>query len=130
MHQANRSVKMLKYQIQHNPSFLPVLLSILRHFPLNDLEHVYKKINEHTYPVLLIWVCQFQCFLDGVHLRQGMEDATVPASNGLALQKIIPRSHLEMIPNALHMVHRQYPERVTSFILQNMQGRLHGKQPL
>jgi pimeloyl-ACP methyl ester carboxylesterase len=53
-HLVEKVRKIKHYQCTNNPSYLPVLLSILRNFPLDSMGDTFKKIGELNLPVLLV----------------------------------------------------------------------------
>ncbi len=63
-----------------------------------DLTEMAKRI---TCPALLVW---------------GADDTETPLTDGKRLSTLIKKSHLKIIKNASHFVHREHPQEVTKHI--------------
>ncbi len=74
--------------------FLPALLSMLRHYPLETLEKEYRRFGREEIPTLLIW---------------GDRDKTIPLENADKVKAAIPHAELTVIPGGGHSVLYEQP---------------------
>jgi pimeloyl-ACP methyl ester carboxylesterase len=79
------------------------LLSTIRNLVKLDSELEYQKLNELELPVLLIW---------------GSEDQTISGENIQVLQGLLPDMQVQIIENAGHLGHYEFPEIVNPILFE------------
>ena len=79
------------------------LLSTIRNLVKLNAELEYQKLQETRLPVLLIW---------------GSEDQTISGENMQVLQGLLPDMQIQIIENAGHLGHYEFPEIVNPILLE------------
>lgn len=84
-----------------DPGYLPSILSTLRHMPLAEMAHVYRRAAENPRPTLLIW---------------GEQDAIIPIGNAALVCQTLPDVTYHAIPNSGHISHYETPDAVNPLL--------------
>jgi pimeloyl-ACP methyl ester carboxylesterase len=92
----------LKEQLRYR-GYLPAMLSMLRHYPLDSLKSEYRLVGELKLPTLLIW---------------GDKDKTVPFSNALLVKDSIPHAKLTVIRGGSHAALYERPKEVNGALVE------------
>ncbi|HHL19248.1 MAG TPA: alpha/beta fold hydrolase, partial [Thiothrix sp.] len=83
-----------------------VFLHTARQLIPDDIDEISRRYSTIKQPTLLIW---------------GDKDRIIPRRYGHRLQKDLPNSRLEILPNVGHMTQEEAPEKVLSLIRDFMQ---------
>lgn len=92
-----------KFRIQMRyRGFKRSILSMLRHYPLNDLKSTFTALGRRDRPILLIW---------------GDADVANPYANYRELQKLIPALRFHSVPGGKHSLQVEHADEVNREII-------------
>jgi len=93
------------YQIDHSPSYMAVLLSILRDFPLSGMQRTFEELGKKNIPILLL---------------MGAEDRVIPIASAQEFSKLMPNLRLMKVEAVGHYGCLQKPhdfvDQIASFL--------------
>eukprot|EP01091_Cochliopodium_minus_P019249 TRINITY_DN803_c0_g1_i4.p1 TRINITY_DN803_c0_g1~~TRINITY_DN803_c0_g1_i4.p1 ORF type:complete len:331 (+),score=72.18 TRINITY_DN803_c0_g1_i4:81-1073(+) len=114
-----RNIKMIEmvrdsknYLCEHNPSFLQSALSVLKHYPLGEMESSYKKVGQY---------CQKNKF--PIHIFMAENDNVIPMRNKALFENAMPTAKIDVLKGVGHLafieIKEELLEKMTSIVKQN-----------
>eukprot|EP01091_Cochliopodium_minus_P019247 TRINITY_DN803_c0_g1_i1.p1 TRINITY_DN803_c0_g1~~TRINITY_DN803_c0_g1_i1.p1 ORF type:complete len:141 (+),score=33.45 TRINITY_DN803_c0_g1_i1:1068-1490(+) len=100
------------YLCEHNPSFLQSALSVLKHYPLGEMESSYKKVGQY---------CQKNKF--PIHIFMAENDNVIPMRNKALFENAMPTAKIDVLKGVGHLafieIKEELLEKMTSIVKQN-----------
>ena len=92
-----------RYEVQMAyEGYLRSLLSMMRHFPMGEMEVEFERVGAAEIPLLAVW---------------GDRDSIVPPANAKRVSDAVPQAQVEVIAGGTHAITYSEPERVSAALI-------------